>query len=52
LIPLMIATGAGSIGNRSVGTAAAGGMLIGTVAGIFLVPGLYIIFEKIGGKKS
>ena len=50
LIPLMIATGAGSIGNRSIGTAAAGGMLIGTVAGIFLVPGLYIIFETISSK--
>jgi len=50
LFPLIIATGAGSIGNRSIGTAAAGGMLIGTFVGIFLVPGLYIIFEKIGSK--
>ena len=46
LIPLIIATGAGAIGNRSIGTAAAGGMLIGTMAGIFLVPGLYILFQK------
>ncbi|MDR0796553.1 MAG: efflux RND transporter permease subunit, partial [Tannerella sp.] len=50
LIPLMIATGAGALGNRTIGTAAAGGMLIGTLAGIFLVPGLYIIFEMIGSK--
>jgi HAE1 family hydrophobic/amphiphilic exporter-1 len=48
LIPLIIATGAGALGNRSIGTAAAGGMFIGTLVGIFLVPGLYIIFEKIG----
>jgi HAE1 family hydrophobic/amphiphilic exporter-1 len=50
LIPLIIATGAGALGNRSIGTAAAGGMLIGTLVGIFLAPGLYIIFETIGGK--
>ncbi len=50
LIPLIIATGAGAIGNHSIGTAAAGGMLIGTLAGIFLVPGLYVIFEKVSGR--
>jgi HAE1 family hydrophobic/amphiphilic exporter-1 len=50
LIPLIIATGAGAIGNRSIGTAAAGGMLIGTMVGIFLAPGLYIIFEAIGSR--
>ena len=48
LIPLIIVTGAGAIGNHSIGTAAAGGMLIGTIAGIFLVPGLYVIFERKG----
>jgi len=52
LIPLIVATGAGALGNRSIGTAAAGGMFIGTLAGIFLVPGLYVIFESIGKKKS
>lgn len=45
MIPLMIATGAGSIGNRSIGTAAAGGMLIGTVFGVFVIPTMYVIFE-------
>ena len=34
------------LGNRSIGTAAAGGMFIGTFVGIFLVPGLYLIFES------
>ncbi|HMG81855.1 MAG TPA: efflux RND transporter permease subunit [Ferruginibacter sp.] len=43
LIPLCIATGAGAVGNRSIGFAAAGGMLLGTVFGIFLIPGLYVL---------
>jgi len=47
LIPLCIATGAGAIGNRSIGTAAAGGMLIGTVFGLVIIPGLYILFAKL-----
>ena len=47
LIPLMFASGAGALGNRSIGTAAAGGMFIGTFVGIFLIPGLYVIFESL-----
>lgn len=47
LIPLTIASGAGAIGNRTIGTAAAGGMLIGTLIGVFLIPGLYVVFETI-----
>lgn len=47
MIPLMVASGAGSAGNNSIGTAAAGGMLIGTVFGVFVIPVMYIIFEKI-----
>jgi HAE1 family hydrophobic/amphiphilic exporter-1 len=56
LIPLCIATGAGALGNRSIGTAAAGGMFTGTVFGVLLVPGLYVLFagieEKIRKKKK
>ncbi|RYD85359.1 MAG: hydrophobe/amphiphile efflux-1 family RND transporter, partial [Sphingobacteriales bacterium] len=52
LIPLCIATGAGAVGNRSIGTAAAGGMLFGTVFGLFLIPGLYVIFASMDKKKS
>jgi HAE1 family hydrophobic/amphiphilic exporter-1 len=48
LIPLCIASGAGAMGNRSIGTAAAGGMFTGTVFGLLLVPGLYVIFAKLG----
>lgn len=46
LIPLCFADGAGAMGNRSIGTAAAGGMFIGTVFGVFLIPGLYVLFAK------
>lgn len=44
LIPLVRATGAGAIGNRTIGSSALGGMLIGTIVGIIIVPGLYVIF--------
>ncbi len=50
LIPLCIASGAGAMGNRSIGTAAAGGMLIGTVFGVIIIPGLYVLFATIGEK--
>ena len=43
LLPLALATGAGAIGNRTIGTAAAGGMAIGTLWGVLIVPGLYVI---------
>ena len=50
LIPLVFATGPGAIGNRTIGSAAAGGMLFGTVFGVLLIPGLYYIFAKISEK--
>ncbi|REA61359.1 hydrophobe/amphiphile efflux-1 family RND transporter [Dyadobacter luteus] len=46
LIPLVVASGAGAIGNRSIGTAAAGGMLIGTLFGVIVIPGLYVLFAS------
>ena len=52
LIPLCIASGAGAIGNRSIGMAAAGGMLIGTIFGLVIIPGLYIFFAKLSSKKQ
>jgi hydrophobic/amphiphilic exporter-1 (mainly G- bacteria), HAE1 family len=45
LVPLAIATGAGATGNRTIGTAAIGGMVIGTVWGMLLVPGLYLVLR-------
>lgn len=44
LIPLVVATGPGAIGNRTIGSSALGGMLFGTVFGVIIVPGLYFIF--------
>ncbi len=46
LIPLAMATGAGAIGNRTIGTSSLGGMLFGTVFGVIIIPGLYYIFAK------
>lgn len=46
LIPLTVASGAGAIGNRSIGTAAAGGMLLGTIIGLILIPALFYLFSS------
>jgi HAE1 family hydrophobic/amphiphilic exporter-1 len=52
LIPLVVATGPGAVGNRTIGASSLGGMLIGTVFGVIIVPGLYYIAGKISeGKK-
>jgi hydrophobic/amphiphilic exporter-1 (mainly G- bacteria), HAE1 family len=55
LIPLLSATGASAMGNRSIGTGAVGGMLTGVLLGIFIVPVLFVIFqhlqESVGRKK-
>lgn len=52
LIPLVVATGAGAIGNRTIGGSSLGGMLIGTVFGVLIIPGLYYIFAKMSEGKS
>jgi len=46
LVPLVLANGPGAVGNRTIGSAAAGGMLIGTLFGVLLIPGLYYLFAK------
>jgi HAE1 family hydrophobic/amphiphilic exporter-1 len=51
LIPLVLATGPGKIGNRTIGTAACGGMLFGTIFGVLIIPGLYYIFGKIAERR-
>jgi HAE1 family hydrophobic/amphiphilic exporter-1 len=50
LLPLLFASGAGAIGNKTIGAASAGGMLFGTVFGVLIIPGLYFIFESISNK--
>lgn len=52
LLPLALSTGAGAIGNRSIGISAIGGMLIGTLIGVLVIPSLYIIFQTIQDKFS
>lgn len=47
LLPLMLSTGVGAAGNKSIGTGAVGGMLIGTVFGIFVIPALFIVFQSL-----
>lgn len=52
LLPLVVATGPGALGNRTIGASALGGMLFGTIFGVIVVPGLYFLFGKIAeGKK-
>jgi HAE1 family hydrophobic/amphiphilic exporter-1 len=50
LLPLVVATGPGAIGNRTIGTAAVGGMLVGTLIGVLVIPGLYFLFGTIADK--
>ena len=52
LLPLVVATGAGAIGNRTIGTTGAGGMLVGTVIGVLVIPGLYYLFGQLDGGRN
>mgnify|MGYP003345769160 CR=1 FL=1 len=45
LVPLVIASGAGAATQRAVGTAVFGGMLAASFLGIFVIPGLYVVFQ-------
>ncbi len=47
IMPLMVSSGAGAAGNRSIGTGAVGGMLIGTIFGLFVIPTLFVIFQSL-----
>lgn len=52
LMPLVFATGIGAEGNRSIGTGAVGGLLVGTVFGVFVIPTLYVFFQWLQEKVS
>jgi HAE1 family hydrophobic/amphiphilic exporter-1 len=52
LIPLMFASGAGKIGNNTIGSAAAGGMIFGTIFGVIVIPGLYVVFATLAEKRN
>jgi len=50
LIPLVLASGVGANGNRSIGTGAVGGMLIGTLIGILVIPAMFVVFQTLQEK--
>jgi HAE1 family hydrophobic/amphiphilic exporter-1 len=52
LLPLMLSSGVGASGNKSIGTGAVGGMLIGTIFGVFVIPALFIVFQTLQEKVS
>jgi HAE1 family hydrophobic/amphiphilic exporter-1/multidrug efflux pump len=47
VVPLMLSSGAGAASRVSLGTAVFGGMLIGTILGVFVVPSFYVVFQGI-----
>ena len=52
LIPLLLASGPGAVGNLTIGASSLGGMLFGTIFGVIIVPGLYYIFGSLAdGRK-
>ncbi|MCW3806360.1 efflux RND transporter permease subunit [Plebeiibacterium marinum] len=52
LLPLALAKGAGAIGNKSIGISAIGGMLVGTLIGVIIIPTLFIIFQSLQERVS
>jgi HAE1 family hydrophobic/amphiphilic exporter-1 len=52
LLPLAVATGAGAVGNKSIGISAIGGMLIGTIFGVLVIPVLFIFFQSLQERLS
>ena len=52
LLPLALASGVGAVGNRSIGMGAVGGMLIGTLFGVFVVPVLFVVFQAMQEKMT
>ena len=50
VVPLMIATGSGANSRRIMGTAVFWGMLVASVAGVFIIPALFVIVERMAGK--
>jgi len=52
LIPMLFASGPGALGNRTIGAASAGGMLLGTIFGVIIVPGLYYIFATLANGRK
>jgi hydrophobe/amphiphile efflux-1 (HAE1) family protein len=47
VVPLVLSSGAGAASRVSLGTAVFGGMLVGTLLGVFVVPSLYVVFQRL-----
>jgi HAE1 family hydrophobic/amphiphilic exporter-1 len=47
LLPLVLSHGAGAVGNKTIGSSAMGGMILGTLIGVIIIPGLYYIFGSL-----
>jgi predicted RND superfamily exporter protein len=52
LVPLVLSTGAGAVGNRTLGSSAMGGMITGTLLGVLVIPGLYFVFATLVDGKN
>ena len=52
VVPLMLASGSGAASRRVMGTAVFWGMLVATIMGVFIIPALYVLVEKIAGKRK
>ncbi|WP_254560682.1 efflux RND transporter permease subunit [Dyadobacter diqingensis] len=52
LVPLMFATGPSAVGNRSISTSAAGGMVSGVLLGVLIIPVLFVVFQRLQEKVS
>lgn len=52
LIPLVVTTGPGATGNRTIGSSALGGMVFGTIFGVIIIPGLYYIFGTLASGRK
>ncbi|MFM7804598.1 MAG: efflux RND transporter permease subunit, partial [Verrucomicrobiota bacterium] len=52
MIPLLRATGAGALASKTIGASAAGGMLLGTVMGVIVIPGLYYVFASLSARSQ
>lgn len=52
LVPLVLSHGAGAVGNKTIGSSAMGGMILGTVFGVIVIPGLYYVFAKLAEGRS
>jgi HAE1 family hydrophobic/amphiphilic exporter-1 len=52
LVPLVVTTGPGATGNRTIGSSALGGMVFGTIFGVIIIPGLYYIFGTLASGRK